>query len=83
MKYCVIGAAFMVLSACNGMPQATRSGHVFTEFLVLGSPMSFAECTAKGGLIIQDRDSPMVACDPTVLGAQTPLDEFDHPGVDI
>lgn len=52
----------------------------FTEYLVLGSSMSFEECRARGGLIIRDAGSPMVACDPRVRGAPVPADEFNHPG---
>lgn len=52
----------------------------FTEYLVLGSTMSFEECRARGGIIIRDNGSPMVACDPAVRRQPVPADEFDHPG---
>ncbi|MCF2869953.1 hypothetical protein L0664_02635 [Octadecabacter sp. G9-8] len=50
------------------------------EYLVLGSNMGFEECRARGGLIIRDSGSPMVACDPRVRGTPVPAGEFDHPG---
>lgn len=52
----------------------------FNEYLVLGSTMSFEECRARGGIIIRDNGSPMVACDPRVRREPVPADEFDHPG---
>ncbi len=52
----------------------------FREYLVLGSSMSFESCRARGGLIIRDQGSPMVACDPRVLGTPASPDEFNHPG---
>lgn len=72
------------LTACDDMAMSTGgagggSGG-FREYLVLGSSMSFEQCRAKGGLIIRDQGSPMVACDPRVLGEPVPADEFDHPG---
>ncbi|WP_375281587.1 hypothetical protein [Pseudooctadecabacter sp.] len=42
--------------------------------------MSFEDCRARGGIIIRDQGSPMVACDPRVRRAPVPADEFDHPG---
>ena len=51
----------------------------YREYLVLGSSMSFEDCRARGGLIIRDQGSPMVACDPRVVRAPVPADEFDHP----
>ena len=41
--------------------------------------MTFEQCRALGGLIIRDNGSPMVACDPNVIRAPVPVDEFDHP----
>jgi hypothetical protein len=41
--------------------------------------MSFEKCRARGGLIIRDSGSPMVACDPNVVRAPVPVDEFDNP----
>jgi len=50
------------------------------EYLVLGSSMSFEECRARGGIIIRDPGSPMIACDPRVRREPVPANEFDHPG---
>ena len=50
------------------------------EYLVLGSSMGFEDCRARGGLIIRDQGSPMVACDPRVRREPVPANEFDHPG---
>lgn len=52
----------------------------FNEYLVLGSAMPFEECRARGGIIIRDQGSPMVACDPRVRREPVPANEFDHPG---
>jgi len=41
--------------------------------------MSFEQCRARGGLIIRDAGSPMVACDPNVIRAPVPADEFNNP----
>ena len=54
-------------------------GSAFREYLVIGSKMSFEQCRAKGGLIIRDAGSPMTACDPNVIRAPVPADEFQHP----
>ena len=51
-----------------------------TEYLVLGSNLGFEECRARGGIIIRDAGSPMVACDPRVRREPVPAGEFDHPG---
>lgn len=68
------------LGGAGAAPGAPGAGGGFTEFLVLGSSMSFEECRARGGIIIRDQGSPMVACDPRVRRAPVPADEFDHPG---
>lgn len=60
----------------GGLP----SGGGVTEYLVLGSSMSFEQCRARGGIIIRDQGSPMVACDPRVTREPVPADEFNHPG---
>lgn len=53
------------------------------ERLVLhGGHMTFDQCVAQGGLIIQDKGNPMMACDPTVDRAPPPANEFDHPSVE-
>jgi hypothetical protein len=42
--------------------------------------MSFEDCRARGGMIIQDAGSPMIACDPRVRREPVLANEFDHPG---
>ena len=78
----------MALAACDevalsgmGAPAVGAGGTAgHREYLVLGSTMSFEECRARGGLIIRDQGSPMIACDPRVRREPVPADEFDHPG---
>jgi len=75
----------VALTACDDMTMSTGGGTGggsggFREYLVLGSSMSFEQCRAKGGLIIRDQGSPMVACDPRVVREPVPADEFNHPG---
>jgi len=75
----------LVLAGCSDMPlsnagQPNSGGTGFREYLVLGSTMNFEECRARGGIIIEDIGSPMVACDPRVRRQPVPADEFDHPG---
>lgn len=84
MKRAVLGFGLVLaLTGCNdiavpGGGAAPTSGA--REYLVLGSTMNFEECRARGGVIIRDQGSPMVACDPRVTRAPVPADEFDHPG---
>lgn len=80
MKRLILGSV-MLVSACQTGPidLGAPTGGGFREFLVIGSSMSFEQCRARGGLIIRDAGSPMVACDPSVTGAPVPADEFDHP----
>ena len=88
MKRALVGFAFVLaLFGCNeiallGLPGAAApaGGGGFREYLVLGSSMSFEDCRARGGIIIQDGGSPMIACDPRVRREPVPADEFDHPG---
>jgi hypothetical protein len=88
MKRAGAGFAFVLaLFGCNeialpGLPGAAApaGGGGFREYLVLGSSMSFEDCRARGGIIIQDGGSPMIACDPRVRREPVPADEFDHPG---
>jgi hypothetical protein len=71
------------VSAVGGAAPAAGSlggGGKPTEYLVLGSTMCFEECRARGGIIIRDAGSPMVACDPRVRQEPVPAGEFDHPG---
>ena len=70
-------AGILALGACD--EAAVQNGAGMREYMVLGAGMSFEQCRARGGLIIRDRGSPMVACDPSVRGEPAPPDEFDHP----
>lgn len=86
MKYLGFAVMAIGLSACNlaapggsGGGGSAATGGGMREQLVLGSNMSFAQCQARGGLIIRDAGSPMVACDPRVQGPKIPQDEFNHP----
>lgn len=83
MKRIALGFGLVALGACNMAAPAGGggpSGGGMREQLVLGSKMSFDQCRASGGLIIQDSGSPMVACDPRVKASQpVPADEFAHP----
>jgi len=79
MKRLMFGG-LMFLAACDagaGMDGAGSGG--MRELIVIGSSMSFEQCRARGGLIIRDQGSLMVACDPHVLGEPVPADEFRHP----
>lgn len=85
---CVTGLC-AVLAGCDAVPgmgdfggtsDAAPGGAAHREYLVLGSSMSFEDCRARGGLIIRDQGSPMVACDPRVRREPVPANEFDHPG---
>ncbi|SMX37253.1 hypothetical protein [Octadecabacter ascidiaceicola] len=94
MKRLIVGFGLaMTLVACDEIalpgvtgvssPAAAASsggGGGFREYLVLGSTMSFEECRARGGIIIRDAGSPMIACDPRVRREPVPANEFDHPG---
>ncbi len=77
MRRLVLGSV-LALAACEGGGMAT-SGSGMREFMVIGNRMSFEECRARGGLIIRDSNTAMVACDPSVRGEPVPADEFDHP----
>lgn len=90
MKRVVFGCAMgLALAGCDEAAMASLGGGGgvggggsggFREYLVIGNTMTFEQCRARGGLIIRDQGSPMVACDPNVRRAPTPADEFDHPG---
>ncbi len=73
--------ATMASLGATGGTSAGRTTSAFTEQLVIGSSMSFAQCQAKGGFIIRDQGSPMVACDPSVVRAAPPADDLQHPTV--
>lgn len=79
MKRLIFGAV-LALAACEGTgTMAPASGGGMREFMVIGSSMNFEQCRARGGLIIRDSDTAMVACDPSVRRAPVPADEFNHP----
>ncbi|MGR3485524.1 MAG: hypothetical protein ACU0BF_09275 [Paracoccaceae bacterium] len=87
LRMLATGAVLAAAAGCaatGGLPGlgggATGGGGGFREYLVLGSAMSFEQCRSRGGFIIRDAGSPMVACDPRVIRAPVPADEFDHPG---
>lgn len=63
------------VAACEG----TGGSGGMREFMVIGNRMSFEECRARGGLMIRDSNTAMVACDPSIRGTPAPADEFDHP----
>lgn len=77
----VFFGCLVFLAACDeqAMVAGAPASGGFREQLVIGSRMTFEECKARGGLIIQDRGSPMIACDPHVIRAPAPEDEFDNP----
>ncbi|MEO1641302.1 MAG: hypothetical protein AAFU41_18870 [Pseudomonadota bacterium] len=64
----------MALGACESTPTEGMQ-----EFMVIGGRMTFEDCRARGGLIIRDSNTNMVACDPSVRRAPAPADEFDNP----
>lgn len=85
----LILGSLTALAACEEMPGAEGLGlpagseNAYREYLVLGSTMSFESCRSRGGLIIRDQGSPMVACDPDVRGEPVPAGEFDHPDAPV
>lgn len=68
----------MMLSACAG-GSGLGGGAGTQEFLVIGGRMTFEQCRARGGLIIRDASTRMIACDPSVRGEPQPVDEFNNP----
>ena len=79
MKRLMLGCV-LALAACEGTgTMGGGSGAGMREFMVIGGRMSFDDCRARGGLIIRDSNTAMVACDPTVRGEPVPADEFDNP----
>jgi len=77
MKRLILGSV-LFLTACEGGVDIGGGTNV-REFMVIGHTMTFEECRARGGLIIRDSNTSMVACDPTVRGEPVPADEFDNP----
>jgi len=77
MRRLILGSVF-ALAACEGTGSLDGDGGM-REFMVIGNRMSFEECRARGGLIIRDTNTNMIACDPSIRRAPVPADEFDHP----
>jgi hypothetical protein len=77
MRRLILGSV-LALAACEGGGMG-GSGGGMQEFMVIGNRMSFENCRARGGLIIRDSNTSMIACDPTVRGEPIPADEFAHP----
>ncbi|EBA12478.1 hypothetical protein [Roseobacter sp. CCS2] len=73
----LILSSVVALAACEGGGMNTGGG--MREFMVIGGRMSFEDCRARGGLIIRDSNTAMVACDPSIRRTPVPADEFDHP----
>ncbi|MDX8348036.1 hypothetical protein SLH49_08560 [Cognatiyoonia sp. IB215446] len=76
MKRLAIGFVTL-LAACDGGAGFGGGGN--PEFMVIGGRMSFEDCRSRGGLIIRDANTAMIACDPSVRGEPQPVDEFDNP----
>lgn len=81
MRKLIFGSV-LALAACQETgamaPTGAPNGGM-REFLVIGGRMTFEQCRARGGLIIRDSNTNMVACDPSVRGEPVPADEFNHP----
>ncbi|MFT6944834.1 MAG: hypothetical protein ACJASZ_000742 [Yoonia sp.] len=72
----------LALAACEDTSTGSMTapaGGGMRELMVIGNRMTFEQCRARGGLIIRDSNTAMVACDPSVRGEPVPADEFDHP----
>ncbi|PJI85039.1 hypothetical protein BC777_3035 [Yoonia maricola] len=78
MRRLILGSV-IALAACEGGTFAGGGGAGMREFMVIGGRMSFEDCRARGGLIIRDSNTAMVACDPSIRREPVPADEFDHP----
>ncbi|WP_159086978.1 hypothetical protein [Loktanella sp. Alg231-35] len=78
MKYMILGSV-LALAACEGTGAMGGGGSGRQEYMVIGNRMSFEQCRARGGLIIRDSNTSMVACDPTIRREPEPADEFNHP----
>ena len=75
MRRLILGSV-VALAACEG---GGVTGGGMREFMVIGGRLAFEDCRARGGLIIRDSNTAMVACDPTIRRAPVPADEFDNP----
>ncbi|PXW69020.1 hypothetical protein C7964_103533 [Loktanella sp. PT4BL] len=79
MKRLILGSV-IALAACEGGGMTSSGGGGgMREFMVIGGRMTFEDCRARGGLIIRDSETAMVACDPSIRREPVPADEFDHP----
>ena len=84
-RYAVLAA--LALAGCDGgvgLPAiggggGSGGGGSVREFLVIGNSMTFEQCRARGGLIIRDANTTMIACDPQVRREPEPVDEFNNP----
>ena len=77
-RFILVG--ILALAACEGTGAMNApSGGGMRELMVIGNRMTFEQCRARGGLIIRDSNTAMVACDPSVRGEPVPADEFNHP----
>ena len=79
----LIFCAALALAACEDTGTVSTSSGAndggMREFLVIGGRMTFEQCRARGGLIIRDTNTAMIACDPSVRRTPVPADEFNHP----
>ncbi|MFQ6552581.1 hypothetical protein AAD018_009590 [Aestuariibius insulae] len=76
-RFAAFGLVSACLASCGTAPLGTAGGSGGggqREFLVLGGSMTFQECQARGGLIIRDANTSMVACDPRVIRTPSPSD---------
>ena len=76
MRRLILGSV-VALAACEG--GGVTGGGGMREFMVIGGRMSFEDCRARGGVIIRDSNTAMVACDPTIRREPVPVDEFATP----
>ncbi|MDG1802298.1 hypothetical protein [Thalassobium sp. R2A62] len=77
MKFSVL-AVCATLAGCDEASMGALGGSGGggrSEQMVLGSNISFATCKERGGLIIRDANTSMVACDPRVIRRNQPTDE--------
>ncbi len=79
MKRFALGAVMLLVACEGGASLGGGGGSSVREFMVIGNRMTFEQCRARGGLIIRDANTSMIACDPSVRGEPQPVDEFNHP----
>lgn len=80
MRLVVLGSV-LALAACEGTGAMGAGGGGRAELMVIGNRMTFEQCRSRGGFIIRDANTNMVACDPTIVREPVPADEFNHPDV--